>query len=690
MNAADLPADLPTEALATVRPRWRDIALAALGGLLADGMAQPTAALAAEERYLRDALARAGGAGWPAAALAALANPAPADAPLARARSAFGLDAPASLALALAAAVEDDPVAGRVIAWLQAPLATPRPTLALLARALAPLAAVDDSDDPAADPLQREARLLHRLADGPALQHGLVLCDAPPERPLCDATWRVPPFIAAALAGIDGGGPGAPAPPCWQPPEPLAVLDPALDASLNRWATDLGRLPRAGLVLRSGAPHEACGLAAEIVRRRGARPAWFPVERGLPLPAGTAAWLLLTGRVPVFRLDAAPGEVIDLPPLPLVDGPLLVAAGLDGGVRRDGPLADWRVPRPGPEARTRLWAQALGEAADPDVEADADDGAASLAALAARRYRGGAAQIADHAALARLLGGGAADALSLQQAAAMTPSGRALDALALPLTAPVPDDALVAGPALRADLARILQRCRQRDALAQQLGVAARTRACAGVRMLFTGGSGTGKTLAGQWLAQRLGLPVWRVDLAATLSKWIGETEKHLAELLARAEHADAVLLFDEADTLFGKRTEVSSANDRFANGQTNDLLQRIESHEGIVVLTSNARTRFDPAFTRRLDFIIDFAAPDAQARRALWLAHLGEAAELSGAELNRLAALGDIAGGHVRNAVLAAAAQAGERGDAIAYADVADGLRAELRKLGRSAPAEL
>ncbi|HQC94491.1 MAG TPA: ATP-binding protein [Aquabacterium sp.] len=680
MNAADLPTAVSPGLPAPVPPRWRDIALAALAGLLAG---EPPAVAAPEERYLRDALACAGGApaaGWPATALAALADPAPADAPLARARAVFGLDAAAALALALAAAVEDDPVAGRVIAWLQAPLATPRPTLALLARALAPLAALDTAD-PADDPRQREARLLHRLADGPAQQHGLVLCDAPPERPLCDATWRVPPFIAAALAGIEGGGPGAPAPTCWQPPVGLADLDPALDASLSRWAVDLGRLPRAGLVLRSAAPHEACGLAAEIVRRRGARPAWFTVERGLPLPAGTAAWLLLTGRVPVFLLDASPGEVVDLPPLPLHDGPLLVAAGLDGGVRHDGPLADWRVPRPGPEARRRLWAQALG---------DAGDGTPALAALAAQRHRSGAAQIADHAALARLLGGGAADAPSLQQAAAMTPSGRALDALALPLTAPVPDDALVVSAALRADLDRILQRCRQRDALAQRLGVAARTRACSGVRMLFTGGSGTGKSLAGQWLAQRLGLPVWRVDLAATLSKWIGETEKHLAELLARAEHADAVLLFDEADSLFGKRTEVSTANDRFANGQTNDLLQRIESHEGIVVLTSNARSRFDAAFTRRLDFIIDFAAPDAQARRALWLAHLGDAAALSGPELNRLAALGDIAGGHVRNAVLAAAAQAGERGEAIAYADVADGLRAELRKLGRSAPPEL
>ena len=183
-------------------------------------------------------------------------------------------------------------------------------------------------------------------------------------------------------------------------------------------------------------------------------------------------------------------------------------------------------------------------------------------------------------------------------------------------------------------------------------------------------------------------MPLYRVDLAAVTSKYIGETEKQLAQLIARAEHAEIALLFDEADSLFGKRTEVKDSNDRFANAQTNYLLQRIESFDGIAILTSNSRARFDSAFSRRLDTIIDFPAPGPEERRALWLAHLGNAHSLDGIEINRLAATADLAGGHIRNAVLAAATAARAASRVISYADVVRGLAAEYRKLGRQVPA--
>ena len=144
------------------------------------------------------------------------------------------------------------------------------------------------------------------------------------------------------------------------------------------------------------------------------------------------------------------------------------------------------------------------------------------------------------------------------------------------------------------------------------------------MRALFTGPSGTGKTLAALWLANRLGLPLYRVDLAAVTSKYIGETEKNLATLLARAEASEVVLLFDEADALFGKRTEIRDSNDRFANAQTNYLLQRIETYDGIVLLTSNSRARFDPAFARRIDMMLELQLPGPAERRDLWRAHLG------------------------------------------------------------------
>ena len=190
--------------------------------------------------------------------------------------------------------------------------------------------------------------------------------------------------------------------------------------------------------------------------------------------------------------------------------------------------------------------------------------------------------------------------------------------------------------------------------------------------------------------SQRLGLPLYRVDLAAVTSKYIGETEKNLSQLLARAEQAEIVLLFDEADSMFGKRTEVKDANDRFANAQTNYLLQRIETYDGITILTSNSRMRFDPAFARRLDLVIDFPLPGPDERRSLWRSHLGPDHELPHAELNKLAATAELTGGQIRNAVLAAAALARDGRRPIAHADLAQGLVAEYQKLGRQVPVEL
>jgi SpoVK/Ycf46/Vps4 family AAA+-type ATPase len=196
--------------------------------------------------------------------------------------------------------------------------------------------------------------------------------------------------------------------------------------------------------------------------------------------------------------------------------------------------------------------------------------------------------------------------------------------------------------------------------------------------------------LAAGWLATQLGLPIYRADLSAVTSKYIGETEKNLAQLLAHAEESGIILLFDEADSLFGKRTEVRESNDRFANAQTNYLLQRIETFDGIALLTSNSRARFDPAFCRRLDMIVEFPLPGPEERRLLWLSHLGSNHRLSHRDLNQIAAAADLAGGHIRNAVLTAAVLAQAATRPIEYADVYLGLSDEYRKLGRQTPTEL
>ena len=170
-------------------------------------------------------------------------------------------------------------------------------------------------------------------------------------------------------------------------------------------------------------------------------------------------------------------------------------------------------------------------------------------------------------------------------------------------------------------------------------------------------------------------------------SKWIGETEKNISVLLDTAEQGDVLLFFDEADALFGSRTDVSDAHDRYANSQTNFLLQRIEDYTGVAILATNSRDRFDPAFARRLDMVLEFPLPDAAARRQLWERHLGPGQGASDAWLDAVAGTVDLAGGHIRNVVLAAAARARAAGRAIAAPDIAGAIGEEYAKLGRTAP---
>jgi SpoVK/Ycf46/Vps4 family AAA+-type ATPase len=210
------------------------------------------------------------------------------------------------------------------------------------------------------------------------------------------------------------------------------------------------------------------------------------------------------------------------------------------------------------------------------------------------------------------------------------------------------------------------------------------------VRALFTGPPGTGKTFAAAWLATRLSMPLFRVDLAAVTSKYIGETEKNLAQLMARAEHEEIILLFDEADALFARRTDIRDAHDRHANAQTNYLLQRIEDFDGIAVLTTNSQGRIDQAFARRLDAILEFARPGPGERRELWLKHLGDGHTLRTKDINTLAARVDFTGGDIRNSVLSAAVSAQSESRLIGWDDVAAGVLAEYRKLGIQAPVEL
>jgi hypothetical protein len=202
---------------------------------------------------------------------------------------------------------------------------------------------------------------------------------------------------------------------------------------------------------------------------------------------------------------------------------------------------------------------------------------------------------------------------------------------------------------------------------------------------LFCGPSGTGKTMAAGLIAARAGLPLYRVDLSAVVSKFIGETEKHLDVVLREAEAIGAALLFDEADALFGKRAQVKDARDRYANQEIAFLLQRIEAFDGLVILTTNLSGHIDEAFLRRIAYVVNFPMPDERLRAELWeRAFPAEAPVAGDLDLATLARGFELSGGNIRNAALVAAHVAAGEGREIAMRDAVRAAFRELRKLGR------
>ena len=211
-----------------------------------------------------------------------------------------------------------------------------------------------------------------------------------------------------------------------------------------------------------------------------------------------------------------------------------------------------------------------------------------------------------------------------------------------------------------------------------------------GVSALFTGPSGTGKTMAARALAAELGRPLFRVDLSAVVSKWVGETEKNLREAMAAAEAVGAVLLFDEGDALFGKRGEIAKGSDRYANVEVAYLLQAIEAFDGIAVATTNLRSNIDEAFERRFDITIAFEAPDAPARVAIWRQELAEAAAtLPVQQLPWLGRAAELTGGAIASAARFARALAIDRGAAgVSEQDLGLAVRNEFLKMGATVQA--
>ncbi|HEY5878467.1 MAG TPA: ATP-binding protein [Nakamurella sp.] len=250
-------------------------------------------------------------------------------------------------------------------------------------------------------------------------------------------------------------------------------------------------------------------------------------------------------------------------------------------------------------------------------------------------------------------------------------------------------DLVLPEPADRA-IRRLIGWARHREELIARGLIVAGAGSGGGITALFSGSPGTGKTLAAHVVAAELGIDVLRVDLAAVVDKYIGQTQKNLEQVFHRAESLNVLLFFDEAEALFGRRSEVKDAHDRYANQEVAYLLQRMEQFDGITILTTNLRGSLDPAFSRRLSFILHFPDPDEPTRRRLWQVHVARLGPIDPGDpvdADRLAATVELSGGDIRNVVVAAGYDAAIEGAQPGMRHVLDAAVAEYTKLGRRVP---
>ncbi len=241
---------------------------------------------------------------------------------------------------------------------------------------------------------------------------------------------------------------------------------------------------------------------------------------------------------------------------------------------------------------------------------------------------------------------------------------------------------LVLAPEAFAQAQELVARYRRRPTVYDEWGFSAVP--SSGITALFAGPSGTGKTMTAEVLAADLGLDAYRIDLSQVVSKYIGETEKNLERIFTAATVGNVVLFFDEADALFGKRSEVGDAHDRYANIEVSYLLQRLEQYDGLIVLATNLRKNMDDAFLRRIDVAIEFELPEPDQRRAIWERAFPTTAPMGDLDFEFLAERFDVAGGNISNAALAAAFLAADADVPIGMEHVVLGMKREFQKLGR------
>jgi hypothetical protein len=497
-----------------------------------------------------------------------------------------------------------------------------------------------------------------------------------------DALLEVPPAIADAMRGQTPVEPcaGLRHLPFGRLPSLERYIAPGdLRVRASRLAAMLATGEVPAVVIRGPHGSGRRTLAGAIAREmgRGALQLDATVRRD------DEAWRLLgpmralSAALPIVSVEPSPGETSSLPPSADIS-PIVFTQGRSGTVGAIGTSAvTLSLEMPVKAERYRHWKAALGDTCE----------AEDLDSIVARRMTGGQIRRAARLAHAAAVMEGRANVTAADVRAATRDAGRqALETLATRLD-PLDDwSRLAVSATTRRELEALAARCRWRESLGAAAGPLAGD-STAGVRALFTGPSGTGKTMAARLLAAELGKEIFRLDLASLVSKFIGETEKAIDRVLSRGEELDVVLLLDEGDALLTPRTSVTTSNDRYANLETNFLLQRLESFEGVLFVTTNAADRIDRAFARRMDVVVDFTAPGPEERLAIWEAHLPRAHRVPGELVREVALRCGLTGAQIRNAVLHATLLALDRGGEITPADVEAAVQREFLKSGAACP---
>lgn len=510
----------------------------------------------------------------------------------------------------------------------------------------------------------------------PLLRHGLVVLDDL-DRPLLSRALRVPDRVTAHLLGDDA------------PDAALTGLVGELAPYATPRSAEIASALAAGVLLvhvrekvaGSGAATAVAALAAsgrpavvlDLNRLAAAGDVWtsarLAVREALLQGAGLVA-------DPVEALAEGHAEVVRW--LATVEVPVLLVgtATWDPRWSSRSPLAV-EAPVLTVADRVSLWQRELGEDGSAGVDAAELAGHLALGPEQVRRA-------VTAGRLSAQLRDGVLGAEDLRRGV-RAQNAAGLERLARRIEPEVGWDDLVLAPAVYRGLQDLTARARHRDTVLSGWRMRRGGGRGRGVTALFAGDSGTGKTMSAEVIAADLQLDLYTVNLATVVDKYIGETEKNLERIFTEAGGVNAVLFFDEADAIFGKRSEVKDAHDRYANIESAYLLQRLETFDGLAVLATNLRANIDDAFTRRLDAIIDFPAPTPELRRSLWVRCLAPPLPVADdLDLDFLSRAFELAGGNIRSASTTAAYLAAAAGTAVTMTQVIAAVEQEYRKLGR------